>query len=189
MTQSMPLTNHLLIAMPSLRHLAFSKTVIYVCEQCPEETVGIIINKPMNAMVNVVYEQLGLKAPQPSDHQWPLLFGGPMQTERGFVLHRPCGHWRSSLSLVDPQVTITTSNDIIRAMSKNQGPKEALLALGYVAWDEKQLEQEIMDNVWLVCPFKSELLYDVPFMERWHAAGSLLGVNMDQLVSSIGHAG
>ena len=187
MTFEMSLSNHLLIAMPSLRDLILSQTVIYVCEQHPHETIGLIINKPINYPINQVFEQLGMSVDVTVENNKPLMFGGLMQPQRGFVLHRPEGHWRSSLE-INSDVTITTSNDIIRAIAHDRGPKDALIALGYLAWDEKQLEQEIMDNFWLVSPFKPELLYDVPFNDRWKEAGSLLGVNMDQLVPGSGHA-
>ena len=187
MTSELSLSNHLLIAMPSLNNVVFSQSVIYICEQHPEETVGLIINKPINYPIGMIFEQLGINVAENSDNMKPLIFGGPTQPQRGFVLHRPEGKWSSSLAITD-DVTITTSNDIIRAIAHSNGPHDALLALGYVSWDEHQLENEIMDNIWLVSPFKPELLYDVPFHERWKAAGLLLGVNMDQVIPGSGHA-
>ena len=183
----MSLSNHLLIAMPSMRDLLFSQTVIYVCEQHHHETIGLIINKPINYPINQIFEQLGMEVGVTTENNKPLIFGGPLQPQRGFVLHRPKGHWRSSLE-VNSDVTITTSNDIIRAIAHDRGPKDALIALGYLAWNEKQLEEEIMKDFWLVSSFNPELLYDVPFNERWKAAGSLLGVNMEQMVPGSGHA-
>ena len=118
----------------------------------------------------------------------PLLFGGPLQPERGFVIHRPFGKWQSSLALLPNDVTITTSNDIIRAIANDAGPKDVLVALGYVAWLENQLEQEIMLDSWVVVPFKSALLYDVPFEQRWEAAGMSIGIHMNELTLGAGHA-
>ena len=119
----------------------------------------------------------------------PLLFGGPIQPERGFVIHRPVGHWHSSLTLLPNDVAITTSNDIIRAIAHDEGPKDALVTMGYVAWLEHQLEDEIVkQGNWLVVPFKSELLYDVPFEHRWEAAGLSIGVHMNELILGAGHA-
>jgi putative transcriptional regulator len=115
------------------------------------------------------------------------MFGGPVQPERGFVIHQQVGSWRSSLVLQD-DVIITTSNDIIRAIAEDTGPKEALVTLGYAGWTHEQLEKEIIDNLWLVCPYLKEIVYDVPFSERWEYAGSTLGVKMSQLGSSAGHA-
>ncbi|RUR12339.1 YqgE/AlgH family protein [Legionella sp. km772] len=181
------LANHLLIAMPSLHDPNFEKSVVYVCEHHTQGSVGLIINRPMQYPLSIVFEQLEIEPIRVEQNRLPLLFGGPVQPERGFVIHKQIGGWRSSLFLQD-EVTVTTSNDIIRAIAQDAGPKDVLVTLGYSSWIEKQLEQEVMDNVWLVCPYKSELLYEVPFAQRWEYAGSLLGIKMNQLVSSAGHA-
>jgi len=181
------LANHLLIAMPSCTDPNFSKSVIYVCEHHVQGTVGLIINHPMQYPLGLVFDQLQIEPIRVETNRLPLLYGGPLQPERGFVIHRPMGSWKSSLVLQDG-VTVTTSNDIIRAMAKDVGPKDVLVTLGYVGWRENQLNQEILDNIWLVCPCKQELLYDVPFEERWEYAGLTIGVKMDQLSSSAGHA-
>ena len=181
------LANHLLIAMPSLTDPTFSKSLIYVCEHHIQGPVGLIINRPMQYPLGLVFDQLEIEPVRVESNRLPLLFGGPLQPERGFVIHRPVGEWRSSLALRDG-VTITTSNDIIRAIATDTGPKDVLVALGYVAWGENQLDKEVADNAWLVCPFKPELLYDVPFEDRWECAGLTLGVKMNQLTSSVGHA-
>lgn len=182
------LANHLLIAMPALRDPDFHQSVIYVCEHHVEGTVGLIINRPMVYPVSMVFDQLQITPDHPGRYKnTPLLFGGPNQPDRGFVIHRPLGAWRSSLALRE-DVTVTTSNDIIRAMAHDNGPKDVLVTLGYVGWDENQLEQEILDNIWLVCPFTSELLYDVPYEARWEEAGLSIGVHMNHLASDAGHA-
>lgn len=188
MVLQMNLANHLLVAMPSQSMGSFAHAVIYVCEHHIKGTVGLMINRPMEYPLSLIFDQLQITALHSEINNKPLLYGGPLQTERGFVIHRPCGHWRSSIALLDDEVTITTSNDIIRAIAADTGPKDMLVALGYVGWEDKQLEQEIIDNSWLVCPFKPELLYDVPFEQRWHFAGQMLGVNMDQLMIGGGHA-
>jgi putative transcriptional regulator len=188
MSDQMSLANHLLIATPSLSDPNFFHSVIYICEHHTQGTVGLIINHPMKHHINIVFEQLDIEPTTPMKNQDPLLFGGPVQPERGFVLHRPTGTWTSSLILVPDAVTITTSNDIIRAIALDTGPKDALVILGYVAWEQYQLETEIQKDAWMVCPFKPELLYDVPFEERWVAAGLTLGVNMNQLTFGVGHA-
>lgn len=181
------LNNHLLIAMPSLMDPAFSRSVIYICEHHVHGTTGLIINRPMEFSLSFVFEQMHIDSISAQRSRDPILFGGPLQPERGFVIHRPCGAWRSSLS-IEEGVTVTTSNDIIRAMSENKGPKDALVTLGYAAWTENQLEQEVLKNVWLVCPYRSELLYDIPFNQRWEYAGLSIGVKMSQLSSESGHA-
>jgi putative transcriptional regulator len=184
----MSLTNQLLVATPLLNNLQFSHTVIYVCEHHDQGTVGLVINKPTNHAIGFVFDQLNLHPKQTERNHIPLLFGGPMQPERGFVIHRPFGVWHSSMTLVPGAVTITTSNDIIRALADDAGPQDALIVLGYVGWFGHQLEQEIMNDSWLVCPFKSELLYDVPFEDRWDATGRSIGVTMNQLTLGVGHA-
>ena len=181
------LANSLLIAMPSLNDTPLAKSVIYVCEHHIQGTVGLIINRPMQFPLGMVFDQLQIEPARVENNRLPLLFGGPLQPERGFVIHRPFGGWRSSLALQDG-VTITTSNDIIRAIADDTGPKDVLVALGYVGWRNEQLDQEVIDNHWLVCPFKPELLYDVPFNERWEYAGMTIGVRMNQITSSVGHA-
>jgi putative transcriptional regulator len=187
MTIETSLANHLLIAMPLLTESNFERSVIYVCEHHPQGTVGLIINRPTEYQLSMVFDQLHILPMQSNQSQRPLLFGGPIQPERGFVIHRPSGGWRSSLSL-QHDVTVTTSNDIIRAIAAGKGPNDVLITLGYAGWTENQLEQEVQDNFWLVCPYKPEILYDVPFTQRWEYAGSMIGVKMLQLTSVVGHA-
>lgn len=181
------LANHILIAMPSLHDPNFEKTVIYICEHRQEGSVGLIVNRPMQFSLSLVFEQLDLKPTTVKTSEQPLMFGGPVQPERGFVVHKQLGEWRSSLFL-QQEVTITTSNDIIRAIAADKGPPEALITLGYSGWVENQLEKEIVENVWLVCPYRSEILYEIPFEDRWEYAAKTLGVRMEQLTGGMGHA-
>ena len=187
MAMNTSLANHLLIAMPSLTDPNFERSVIYICEHHVQGTVGLMINRPMQFPLSIVFEQMQISPTSASRCQMPLLFGGPVQPERGFVIHRPTGGWRSSLSLGE-DVTVTTSNDIIRAIAADKGPEDVLVTLGYVGWSGDQLEQEVLGNIWLVCPYSSEVLYEVPFTERWEYAGLTLGVKMSQLTSDAGHA-
>ncbi len=184
----MLLENHFLIAMPNLDDIVFFQSVIYICEHGITGTVGLMINRPMRYSLEMVFNQLNIVMQSKERVNEPLLFGGPLQPNRGFVMHRPSGHWKSSLSMRSPELAITTSNDILLSLANNTGPKEALVALGYVGWPAEQLEQEIMDNAWLVCPFQPDILYDIPFDERWAAAGRSLGVDMESIVSREGHA-
>jgi putative transcriptional regulator len=181
------LANHFLIAMPMLNDPIFSRSVIFICENHVQGTVGLMINRPMPFSLGLVFDQMQIDPISVAAKNVPLLFGGPIQPERGFVIHRPFGGWKSSLALREG-VTVTTSNDIIRAMAQDKGPMDALIALGYAAWTEMQLDQEVMNNAWLVCPFKAELLYEVPFEKRWEEAGLTIGVKMNQLMSGSGHA-
>ncbi len=181
------LRGHLLVAMPSLHGQGFEHAVIYVCEHQMHGSVGLIINKPLIYPVSSVFDQLKIESSSLTQKERPLLFGGPMQTERGFVMHRPSGHWRSSL-LIDDDVTITTSNDIIHALARDEGPKDAFVMLGFVGWDSTQLQKEILNDAWLVCPCKPEILYDLSYEKRWEQTAALLGVHMNQIIENGGHA-
>lgn len=187
MARNSSLANHLLIAMPSLVDPMFQKSVIYVCEHHVQGSVGLIINQPMEYPLGLVFDQLNVQPTRETQRHLPLLFGGPVQPDRGFVIHRPFGAWRSSLLLRD-DVTVTTSNDIIRAIAKDNGPKDVLVTLGYAGWETEQLEKEMMDNYWLVCAYSPEILYEVPFEQRWEYAALSIGVHMDRLSSDVGHA-
>lgn len=185
----MSLANHFIVASPSIKNPDFKQAVIYVCEHQDQGSVGLIINQPIQKSIDIVFNQLHIERPQGQQNHTPLLLGGPTQPERGFVIHRPFGHWHSSLLLIPDDVMITTSNDIIRAIARNEGPRDVLVTLGYVAWANKHLEDEIIkEDSWLVVPFKSELLYDVPFENRWEAAGLSIGVQMKSLITDAGHA-
>lgn len=181
------LTNHFLIALPTLKDPNFEKTVILLCENEKQGSVGLIVNRPMQFPLQMVFDQLKIVSEPGIIAKRPLLYGGPIQPERGFVVHKQPGMWKSSLFLTEG-ATVTTSNDIIRALALNEGPEDSLVALGYVGWGEAQLEQELKDNAWLVCPFKTELLYEVPYAQRWGYAGMMLGVRMNDIVSDLGHA-
>ncbi len=179
--------HHFLVAVPSMRGTYFEQAVVYVCEHQSKGTAGLIINHPMEASLGLIFEQLHLEQVVIAQKNKPLLMGGPIQPERGFVIHRPFGQWQSSLRL-DDDVTITTSNDIIRAMASDHGPQDVLVTLGFVGWQPGQLEKEIMDDQWLICPYDSSLLYNVDFDKRWNVATQMMGVNMNHFISGPGHA-
>jgi putative transcriptional regulator len=179
-------SNMMLVATPAMSDPNFYHSVIYICEHQPEGAVGLIINRPMEFPISMIFEQLQIQPKGQHLSSRPLLFGGPIQPERGFVIHKQLGPWQSSLNLRDG-VSITTSNDIIRAIALDKGPQDLLVTLGFTGWGSQQLEEEIKKDSWLICPFTSELLYDVPFEKRWLYAGSLLGVDMNQLCSQSGH--
>ncbi|MBA4696462.1 MAG: YqgE/AlgH family protein [Legionella sp.] len=181
------LSNHVLIAMPSLFDTSFKQAVIYICEHQVHGTVGLIVNRPTQHPLKMVFEQMHIDNTNMDQNAKPVLFGGPMQQERGFVLHRPTGHWRTSTPL-NNEIAVTTSSDILHALAAGEGPKDSLVMLGYVGWDESQLEKEVMNNNWLICPYRAELLYEVPFEKRWEYAASTIGVKIDQLASGSGHA-
>lgn len=187
MTMHTLLNNHVLIAMPSLFETSYKQAVIYICEHQDHGTVGLIVNRPTKHPLTMVFEQMHIDNITEDQHKKPVLFGGPIQQERGFVLHRPAGHWRTSTPLEDG-IAVTTSSDILYSIAAGDGPTDSLVMLGYVGWDESQLEKEVLNNNWLICPYRSELLYEVPFEKRWEYAASTIGVKVDQLVSNSGHA-
>lgn len=188
MTQISNLSNHLLIASPMLNNSEFERSVVYICEHQEGGAIGLIINHPLQEDLGIVFSQLHITPDNEDSIHLPLLYGGPNQTERGFVIHRQMSdNFRSSLH-INKDVTVTTSKDIITALAENKGPTDFLVTLGYAGWEKEQLEREIISDAWLVCPFHPEVLYDVPFDERWAYAGQLIGVDMNKFSSSIGHA-
>jgi len=184
----MPLTGQILIATPKLRQSMFEKSLIFICEHHEQGSVGLMINRPTSFALSYIFEQIGIKDHAAHRQQLPLLFGGPIQPERGFVLHHPTGKWRSSLIIIPNEVTLTTSNDIIRGLAANAGPSDVIVTLGYTAWEPLQLEDEIKNDFWLVCPYQKDLLYDVAYAERWICAGNLMGLAIENMTLGTGHA-
>ncbi len=181
------LTDHFLIAMPSLGDPNFHKTVTYICEHNEEGAMGITINRPTNMYLSEVLSQMKLEIHNPSAEKTLVFNGGPVQTDRGFVLHGHDYDGDSSLS-VNEQIKMTTSKDVLEAIAKDEGPKELFVALGYAGWSPGQLEDEIRLNVWLNGPANSDIIFQTPIEERWQSAAALLGVEIDNISSDIGHA-
>lgn len=182
------LNNKLLIATPALLDSSFSKAVVYICEHNEYGAVGLIINQPMEQSLSFVFEQMDVTVTDSRASRIPLLYGGSVQPERGFVIHRPGrGIWRSSL-MVEDQVSITTSRDVLRALAVGDGPEDPMVALGYTGWSQGQLEAELQQNTWLLSPFAPSILYEVPFDQRWQMAASSIGVDIHSMSSDIGHA-
>ena len=184
MSDSGYLTNQLLIAMPSMGDPNFAQTVVLVCEHSERTALGLILNKPLPMRMGEIFEQLEIELKPEPLRERQVLRGGPMQTDRGFVVHRASGDWDSTLKVSD-SLHVTTSRDILAAMGRGEGPQEAMIALGYAGWDRGQLEDEIRANVWLNAPVDLSLIFDLPFESRWHAAARLLGVELSR-VSPIG---
>lgn len=182
------LANHFLIAMPAMGDPNFAQTVSYVCEHNENGAVGIIINRPMpNILLGDLFNQLNIPVDNSAIAGMPVFYGGPVQPDRGFVLHRPSGQWRSSLALAD-DIHITTSQDILEAIAQGDGPASPIIALGYAGWGTDQLEEEMARNAWLTCPANSQLLFDTPYHEQWEAAAQILGVDIRTISSDSGHA-
>lgn len=180
------LKNHLLIAMPTLRDPNFERTVTYICEHNNDGAMGIVINRPTDILLAEVFEQMEIKADSPARDD-KVFVGGPVEEQRGFVLHTGPSRWESSLT-VDTDVSVTTSRDILEAMAQGKGPANTLLALGYAGWSPGQLEQEMLDNAWLTGPADKRILFELPPAQRWEAAARLLGVDMALISNQSGHA-
>jgi putative transcriptional regulator len=187
MQETTCLTGQLLVAMPGLWDPNFSGTVSLICEHNQDGAVAFVINQPLGIGLKEVLEQTGLEV-DPSVGDKPVLSGGPVSVERGFVMHRPDGQsWASSMSVSD-SIEITTSEDIIQAMANNQGPKDAILILGYAGWEPGQLEQEILDNSWLTLPATPDVLFDSSFDQRLKIATANAGIDFERMSTGAGHA-
>jgi putative transcriptional regulator len=182
------LTNQFLIAMPAMEDPNFAQTVTLVCEHSERGALGIVINRTLPMTLGEVFDQLGLDSKRSRVNDQPVLRGGPVQTERGFVLHSPsAGKWESSLSFSD-RMHLTTSRDILDALAAGEGPESAVIALGYAGWDAGQLEDEMARNAWLTVDADERVLFSTPVEQRWQAAAKLLGVDLRALSSDAGHA-
>jgi putative transcriptional regulator len=181
------LSNQFLIAMPGMVDPNFSQTVTLICEHGPKGALGIVINRALPMNLGDVFEQLGLSSADLALARQPVLRGGPVQTDRGFVLHSPAGEWESTLPFSE-RLHLTTSRDILKAMAEGQGPENAVVALGYAGWDAGQLDDEMARNAWLNVSADEKLLFETPLDDRWREAGRLLGVNLMQMSGEAGRA-
>lgn len=181
------LTNQLLIAMPGMADPNFSTTVTLICEHNDEGALGIVINRPLDLTLAGLFEQLDVADPDPQAAQNPVLMGGPVGPERGFVLHDPGISFENSLA-VSNDIHLTLSRDVIDAMATGSGPRKSLVALGYAGWEPGQLENEMLANSWLNVPASPEIVFDTPFNDRWMSAARTLGIDISQISSDAGHA-
>ena len=186
-TEDANLTNHFLIAMPNLEDGNFSRSVTYICEHDENGALGITINRPIDIQLKEIFDQLNIEAVNSDISERPIFIGGPVQQDRGFLLHTPHGNWDSSLKVTD-NIAVTTSKDILQAIAQGSGPDQVIIALGYAGWGPGQLEHEISQNAWLSCPASEEILFHTPPEKCWAAAASLLGIDLQLLSSETGHA-
>ncbi|WOD11127.1 YqgE/AlgH family protein [Pseudomonas sp. NyZ704] len=189
MSQTKPnyLKHHFLIAMPHMADPRFVNSLIYLCDHNEDGAMGLVINQPSDLHLADILEQLQPTVDLPGKvASFPVYNGGPVQTERGFVLHRGPEQWEASMDL--GQLQLTTSRDILLDMAHGIGPSEVLLALGYAGWDAGQLDQELAENVWLSCPADLHILFELPSEERLLAAARSLGIDLRLLTSQAGHA-
>ena len=184
---SINLTHHFLIVMPNMADPYFSKSLTYVCEHNERGALGLVVNRPIDMTLQALFERLSLKLKHKDLSDAPIYFGGPVQTDRGFVLHEPTGNWQSTLRVRDA-IGLTTSKDILEAVGRGEGPQKMLVTLGYAGWDAGQLEHELAQNAWLTVEAKDAIIFDLPSEERLPAAMELLGVDYARLADSAGHA-
>jgi len=190
------LTNHFLIAMPGLEDAAFSRTVIYVCEHSERGALGLVINKPSNINLKGLFDKVQLPLGRDDLQQLPVFQGGPVQTDRGFVLHeaffsaadKPEEPVYASTMSIPGGLEMTTSKDVLEALSSGNGPRRVLVSLGYSAWGEGQLESELGDNSWLTVDADLGVIFDTPVDQRYDKALGLLGLEMWMLSPQAGHA-
>lgn len=181
------LRDHFLVAMPSLTDAIFANSITYLCEHNEHGAMGIVINHPLDLCVDEILEHLHIHA---DGHlgETPVMAGGPVHMDRGFVLHRPTEReWEASLRVTE-DITLTTSRDILSAIARNNGPRDSLIALGYAGWGAGQLESEISENSWLTLPADSAIIFDVPYHQRVQAAAAQLGVDLNLMSGEAGHA-
>jgi len=181
------LTNQLLIAMPGMEDPNFSTTVTLICEHNDDGALGIVINRPLELKLAGLFEQLDVDDPDPVAAGRPVLMGGPVGPERGFVLHYPSGEYENSLAVSD-DIHLTLSRDVIDAMASGDGPNKTLVALGYAGWEPGQLETEMLANSWLNVPATPNIVFDTPFNQRWMSAAQTLGIDISQISPDAGHA-
>ncbi len=181
------LRDHFLLAMPSLTDAIFAHSITYLCEHNEQGAMGIVINHPLDLCVEEILEHLNLSA-SGRLRETPVMAGGPVHMDRGFVLHRPSGKdWEATLDVTD-EVALTTSRDILVAIAEDDGPEDNLIALGYAGWGAGQLELEISENSWLTLPADSAIIFDTPYHLRASTAAAQLGVDLNLISGEAGHA-
>jgi putative transcriptional regulator len=184
--QTINLTSHFLIAMPAMVDPNFSRTLTFICEHNERGALGIVVNRPIEVTLETLFRQVEIPLSDSPLGKQPVFFGGPVQLDHGFVLHRPVGAWKSTLPVGD--IGLTTSRDILEAMAGGDGPREQLVALGYAGWAPGQIEDEILRNGWLTLRADLDIIFDVAPEARYDAAMRSLGINAANLSEEAGHA-
>ncbi len=173
--------------MPSMVDPNFAKSLTYICEHNEQGALGVVVNRPIDMTLRNLFDQIDIPLHDDARGRLPVYFGGPVQVDRGFVLHRPPGEWQSTLS-INAQIGLTTSRDILQAVGEGRGPERILVSLGYAGWAPGQLEQELTQNAWLTVGASLDVIFDLPAEQRLSAAMSLLGVDLTRLSDDVGHA-
>ena len=189
---SINLTNQFLIAMPGMADDNFSRTVVYLCEHSKNGALGLVINRPTDITLKSLFEKVELTLDRDELSEQPVFFGGPVQTERGFVLHEKTGTeqspYTSTLTIAKGGLEMTTSKDVLEALANGAGPRRLMVTLGYSGWSAGQLEEEIGRNGWLTVDADPKVIFDTPVEERYQRALSLLGFDPLMLSQEAGHA-
>ena len=181
------LKHQFLIAMPHMADPNFAQTLTYIVEHNANGAMGLVVNRPQELNLADILEQLRPDDEAPaSTLQIPIYQGGPVQTDRGFVLHTPERSFQATIEL--DGLSLSTSQDVLFAIAEGNGPKQSLITLGYAGWEAGQLEAELADNAWLNCPFDAEIIFGLASEQRLEAAAALLGINLSLLTSQAGHA-
>lgn len=181
------LAHHFLVAMPGMADSNFSGTVVYVAEHSERGALGLVVNRPMELDLGDLFERIDLSLQSAVTARMPVFVGGPVQTDRGFVLHQPVGQWNSTVAVTE-DIGLTSSKDVLEAVSRGEGPTRMLVTLGYAGWGPGQLEEELAQNAWLTVPADADLIFDSPIEQRFHRAFGLLGIDPAFLSSAAGHA-
>ena len=192
------LTKQLLIAMPSMADPNFSRTVSLICEHSQQGAMGIIVNQPTTMFVDellssFIIDEEGVNTSHSSNSNYslathePVYAGGPVHIDRGFILHDSDQQWQST-QMIDNDLNLTTSEDILIDIAQGKGPKNSLIALGYAGWGAGQLEQELAENSWLTVPYEADIVFNVPIEKRWQSAASKIGIDVNLISNQAGHA-
>jgi len=165
----------------------FARSLTFICEHNDQGALGVVVNRPIDLSLQALFERINLQLEPRELHDLPVYFGGPVQTDRGFVLHQPVGEWNSTLKVRD-RLGLTTSKDILEAVGRGNGPAKMLVTLGYSGWAAGQLEHELGQNAWLTVEAGEQIIFDLPAEEKLPAAMELLGVDFANLSEDAGHA-
>ena len=180
-------THHFLIAMPAMVDPNFARTLTYICEHNEQGALGIVINRPLDMTLEALFERIDIPLEARRFAALPVMFGGPVQTDRGFVLHRPIGKWQATLPVKD-ELGLTSSRDILQSVGSAGEPEEFIVSLGYAGWAAGQLEYELAQNAWLTVAADAQVIFGLPPEERLPAAMQLLGFDLANLSDVAGHA-
>ncbi|CAM4306440.1 YqgE/AlgH family protein [Pseudoalteromonas ostreae] len=182
------LENHFLIAMPSMQDPFFKRAVAYICEHNEDGAMGLVINQPINITVGDLLDKIEIDNDKSTQAASVAVFaGGPVKTDRGFVLHSPKSGYSASQEL-SSEIMITTSKDVLASLTTAQAPEQFIITLGYSGWEQGQLEQELLENSWLIIKADPDIIFNTPIEQRWEKAVATLGFDISQLSSEAGHA-